>query len=313
MKRLLIKWHSKLVPFSIALALVLAVPGALALAEDGGGREPSGRDQAERRQDQHQVVATPATQDDHGQQNQNSDNSGSKKEDDDDHGKNQNEQTGYGEREDEHENEAEHGGGQAILSISSINFSSVASTSASISWLTNLPTTGNVMFGTTTQLATNGGTVIIDPTATTTTHSLALTGLIPSTTYYLTVRASSADKTATSSVVSFTTTATGTSTPPVISPPPAILFTSAFNVSSTSAIVILVTDQLADGKLWLSTTTPVSTAGTPAASDVVPAFFHLGTLSGLIPNTTYYYVVTSTNAGGGTATSTTYSFTTPAM
>ncbi|MCK5398057.1 MAG: pre-peptidase C-terminal domain-containing protein, partial [Thermoplasmata archaeon] len=92
--------------------------------------------------------------------------------------------------------------------ISEISGSSITSTSATITWITDESSTSTVNYGTTTgygSTATGSGGV--------TSHSVPLSGLSPSTTYHCrVVSTDTAGNTATSTDRTFTTAAAGTST-----------------------------------------------------------------------------------------------------
>lgn len=185
--------------------------------------------------------------------------------------------------------------------------SSLSTSSVAISWRTNRLTAGSVMYGTTSPLATNGGTVVVDTATNTLSHSVKLTGLTPNKTYFYTITVfDSSNQKTTSRVMSFKTKNV-VSTNRIA---PVIWTYLSINLSSTSERIIWVTNQPTTSNIWLSTTTPVVATGTPAATVGSLSYLHDVTLTGLKPGTAYYFVLTSAN-NNGTATSTNYSFITP--
>ena len=90
-----------------------------------------------------------------------------------------------------------------VLTVTSTSVPTKTGTTATISWVTNLPSTGVVKYGTTASTMTSS--VSSDTLATA--HSVSLIGLTKKTTYYYQVTATGADNTTTaiSSVVAFTT------------------------------------------------------------------------------------------------------------
>lgn len=90
--------------------------------------------------------------------------------------------------------------------ISGLSVSSIASTSATIMWTTNESATGKVYYGTVNPLVLGSATNVSTSTLSTG-HTLSLTGLSASTTYYYVVESMDAsNNTATSSQAQFTTT-----------------------------------------------------------------------------------------------------------
>jgi chitinase len=84
-----------------------------------------------------------------------------------------------------------------------------AGTGATVSWTTNVPTDGQVEYGTTTSY----GTWSVYAAATSTSHSIALADLTPGTTYHYRVRAEDAG-------ANFVESADATFTTPTVTPPP---------------------------------------------------------------------------------------------
>jgi len=88
--------------------------------------------------------------------------------------------------------------------VSSLNVSSIASTSANVSWTTNENATGKVYFGTSTPITFGSESSV--STVSGMSHTANLTGLMASTTYYYAIQAKdAANNTATTSTNSFLT------------------------------------------------------------------------------------------------------------
>lgn len=195
--------------------------------------------------------------------------------------------------------------------ISGITVTNIGSTTATINWNTDLLSNSTILYGTTTPLTFLNG-ITSSSAGLVTSHSVNLTNLIPNTLYdFLVTSKTAGNQTSTSTTLSFTTAAS--TPPPVVTPAPNIVFVGTFNISSTSAAVIWVTDQATNSNLWLSTTTPVSILGTPIATSSTLTYFHMVNLSSLSPATNYFYAVKSANSTSQIASSTTQSFTTPTI
>lgn len=193
--------------------------------------------------------------------------------------------------------------------ITAVSVSNASSSSVTIGWTTNEAANSKVYYGTSTPLNLASASVKSDA-GLVTAHSLGLTGLLPSTTYYFVVESSDgAGNTSKSSETSFATTVA----PPVDTTAPIISAISVNNISTSSASVGWNTNEAADGKVYYGTATPLNlaTAGSQANTSLLTSRT-IG-LSSLSPNTTYYYVVVSKDAAGNTATSSETSFTTNAL
>ncbi|MFZ2303560.1 MAG: fibronectin type III domain-containing protein [Minisyncoccia bacterium] len=106
-------------------------------------------------------------------------------------------------------------------------------------------------------------------------------------------------------------TPTASTTPDVIAP--VISGISASSVTPTSAIVSWTTNEIANGKIYISTSTPTNLASSTTLGQVVFSTIHSFSISGLSPSTTYYYVVKSADSAGNVATSAQQSFVTTAV
>ncbi|HEY4513786.1 MAG TPA: peptidoglycan-binding protein [Candidatus Paceibacterota bacterium] len=188
-------------------------------------------------------------------------------------------------------------------SLSSLTATSVTHQSASVSWITNEQATGQVYFGTTTPFSLSS-TATQSNSSLLTNHSFNLTGLSATTTYnFVVVSKDAAGNTATSSQQSFTTAATPDTTAPIISALGTV-------PASTTAQVTWTTDEVATGKVYYATTTPVIIASALFLSDTSLMTSHSFPLVGLTASTTHYLFVESKDAVGNTATSSQQSFVT---
>ncbi len=191
--------------------------------------------------------------------------------------------------------------------ISSVS-ASINSTSATINWSTNEPSTSLVWLASSTPVTSASGKMSNSNGSLVFSHSLSFTTLSASTTYYYFVVSTDASgNTATSSEHSFTT-------------PPEVSDTTApfiFGVSATplvnSASISWMTNESSNSRVWFATSTDILNASNKQmTSDLSLTTNHTVGLSGLTSATTYYFLVVSADAAGNTATSTSnlYTFTT---
>lgn len=103
--------------------------------------------------------------------------------------------------------------------------------------------------------------------------------------------------------------ATATTTPDITAP--VISGVVSTSTTATTTQINWLTNELANSKVWYSTSTLV-VAATPTASASSSDYVwnHSISLSGLTASTTYHYLVTSIDKSGNTATTTEESFTT---
>ncbi len=182
--------------------------------------------------------------------------------------------------------------------LSSITTVSISTTGATITWATNESATSQVQYGTS---ASYSNTTSLDTTLLTA-HSVALTGLSASTVYHFSVVSKDSSlNTATSSDTTFTTLAPVDSAAPVI-------FSSTLTPTANSATVGWSTNELATGKVYYGTSTPVNLATAASVGDTTLVTTHTFNLTGLSASTTYYYVLESKDAANNTATTTTLNF-----
>ncbi len=178
--------------------------------------------------------------------------------------------------------------------ISAVNSSGVTGTSATITWITDRPSTSQVSYGTT---ASYGSSSVNNSTLATV-HSVNLAGLVPGTAYnFAALSANAAGKSSTSANFTFTTSTVAPTISSVMAAP-----------NGTSATITWITDQPSSSQVAYGTT-----PGYGSSSPINPSLVnsHSVTLAGLASGTTYDYVVISANSAGSTA-STNFTFSTPA-
>lgn len=190
--------------------------------------------------------------------------------------------------------------------ISSVSTSGISTTSASVSWLTNERATSKVYFGTTTPV--NLGTALtVSNSSLVASHTLALSGLTPSMTYYYIIESKDAAlNTATTSTQSFVTAAL----PVADTVAPVISSITTSGISSTTASVSWLTNELSTSGLYYGTTTPVNFATALVVSNNSLVTSHTFGLTGLASSTTYYFALESKDAALNIATTSTQSFVT---
>lgn len=183
--------------------------------------------------------------------------------------------------------------------ISAVTASSIAASSAAITWTTNETSTSQVEYGLTTAY---GSTTTLDASLVQS-HGVPLTGLLASTTYHY--RVLSRDPTgnlATGADKTFVTTALADTTEPVISA------VSAGSLTTTSAVVTWTTNEASDSQVAYGLTTAYGSTTTLAPSLVRS---HSVLISGLTATTVYHYHVLSADAASNSASGVDLTFTTP--
>ena len=184
--------------------------------------------------------------------------------------------------------------------ISSVATSGIATTSATITWTTDKPSTTQVVYGPTIGY---GGSTVLNATLATA-HSITLTGLMPGTTYnFMAMSNVATGLPAQSSNFTFKTTTV------TIAGGPRLSSVAFWGITGAGATISWATDQLSDTAVEYGTTITNLDQTSPVLSR--PLVSHGMTLSGLSSNTTYYFRGRSTNAAGGVGYSTIYSFKTP--
>lgn len=108
-------------------------------------------------------------------------------------------------------------------------------------------------------------------------------------------------------------TATSTATTTIDTTAPVISLLSTSGIGSTSATISWTTNEAANGNVYFSTSTPVNTITASTLANAAYSTGHSFSLTSLSPSTTYYYVVKSADVSNNVATSSQFSFTTPAI
>jgi phosphodiesterase/alkaline phosphatase D-like protein len=178
--------------------------------------------------------------------------------------------------------------------ISNVTASAVTSSTALITWTTDLPSDSVVVYGPTTVY---GSLTIGCCGPASTAHSVALTtDLLPATTYHYRVRSSNSGGSAFSADGTFTT----------LAPAPLISSVAASGVTTTSATIGWLTDYTSNSQVEYGLTTAY---GGTTTLDPTLTTVHSQGLTGLAPGTTYHYRVRSASTGG-VGTSGDFTFTT---
>jgi hypothetical protein len=182
--------------------------------------------------------------------------------------------------------------------ISNIAASGVTSTSATITWTTDQPSTSQVTYGTSSVYGASSPL----STAMVTSHSVTLTGLTAGTTYNFQVSSANAGNANTTSPNNtFATPSAATGTAPKLS------YVAYWGITSSGITISWSTDVPATTVVAFGTSTALGQT-TPVEANLSNS--HGLTLSNLTPGTTYYFEAQSTGANGVTGSSTVYSFTT---
>jgi peptidoglycan/xylan/chitin deacetylase (PgdA/CDA1 family) len=181
--------------------------------------------------------------------------------------------------------------------ISSVTSSNLTQNSATITWTTNEGATTQVEYG----LTGSYGLVTTLDSALVTSHSSALTGLAPGTTYhYRVVSKDAAGNQAVSGDYTFSTVAPDTT-------PPTISSVAASNIGLSAATITWATNEAASTQVEYG---PTTSYGSTTNLDATLVTSHTAALSGLSSGTTYHYRVLSRDTAGNLATSGDYTFTT---
>jgi phosphodiesterase/alkaline phosphatase D-like protein len=182
--------------------------------------------------------------------------------------------------------------------ISNISSLSISNNGATITWVTNEPSSTQIEYGTS---SAYGSTTSLINTLVTS-HSQDLSGLLPSTVYHFRVLSrDNVGNLGNSGDNTFTTTSPPDTTPPVISS------ITEGSVTSTNATITWNTDEDATSQVEYGTTTAY---GSTSALNSTPVTSHSRALSGLTSSTTYHYRVLSRDGAGNLATSADNTFST---
>ena len=175
--------------------------------------------------------------------------------------------------------------------ISSVATSSVTTSGATITWTTDKASDSVVEY-----ITTNNDVYTNAPSQgkaeSVTSHSVALTGLTASTTYYFRVKSTDSDANTGTGAGSNFTTNSG----------PTITFVKATGetVTEETATITWTTDLSSDSKVVYSTSDDLSNPITVASTTMATS--HEIVVNGLTLNSTYYYYLQSTDSEGNIAT-----------
>ena len=198
--------------------------------------------------------------------------------------------------------------------ITGVTVNTIRDTSATIFWNTIQSADSNVFYSLSSTLSspTQVGTSTLVATTTSVgvySHTVELTGLLPSTTYYFYVSStdgSSNTTTATNNGSYYSLLTTRDTTPPTIS---AI---SEPVITDTATVVVWATDKPATSQLEYGTTASTTSGSytTTTTRDQTLSLSHIATLTNLTKLTPYYFRVLSIDSAGNGATSNEQTFTT---
>lgn len=177
-----------------------------------------------------------------------------------------------------------------ISSIQNVKTPSITETSATITWKTDEPATSQVIVS-----DSSGATITKTELQETlvTSHSVAISGLKPNTTYNYTLKSTDATGTEITKEGDLTTLATADKTAPTISG------VNVSNITESSAMVTWTTNESATSQVKYEKTENIS-ATTPLDTNLTKT--HNVTLTKLDSGTTYNFTVISKDASGNEAT-----------
>ncbi len=189
--------------------------------------------------------------------------------------------------------------------------SNVFTTTTEINWDTDEPSDSRVWYSTTTPLVILDTTLSVISTNLLTNHTVSLSDITASTTYYFIVTsADAAGNQATSTESSFLTL-TEEAQEPEDTTPPTLSDITATSTTATSTIISWKTDEQATSQVWYGSSTPLTISTSTSLvenSDLV--LDHSLQLTELTASSTYYYIVSSVDESGNSAVSSEFFFTT---
>ncbi|MBI2474417.1 MAG: fibronectin type III domain-containing protein [Candidatus Taylorbacteria bacterium] len=172
-----------------------------------------------------------------------------------------------------------------------------------VSWMTNEPTRGKVWFSTALDILNASDKRVVEDNSLSTSHSVQLGSLLPSTTYRFLITATDQGgntATSTSNLFFFTTPA---------APSLSLSGLTSTNVGSTTAAINWTTNNSGNSKVYFASTTPVmDSSNLQFVSESTNLTNHGVLLTGLQASTAYYYLAVSKDVYGQTATSSQSSF-----
>ncbi len=191
--------------------------------------------------------------------------------------------------------------------ISSVSVASTSDFGATVTWVTDTNSDSHVYYSTTTSSFTlsSGSSNLVGGSAPYT-HSVTISGLTPSSTYYFYVQSvdaynnSSIDKNGGAYYSFFTTN----------SQAPAISSVAVVVESQTTAGITWSTNKPSNSQVLYGTASGSYPSSSALSDTEYVTSPHSVALNGLAPQTKYYFVAQSVDEGGNVGTSTEYSFTT---
>jgi hypothetical protein len=175
-------------------------------------------------------------------------------------------------------------GTHANSAIGAVAVKVINSTTATIVWTTDQPSTSQVEYGDSPAY----GSLSAFNASPVTSHSVTLTALKPGTTYnYAALSTNSIGQITTSPNATFTTSA--------LAGAPVVTNAKAINIMNNSATIIWNTDQPSTSQVEYGTTAAHGYLSSFSPASVTS---HTLILTGLAPGTTYYYAAMSTNSTG---------------
>lgn len=177
---------------------------------------------------------------------------------------------------------------------------------AVVTWTTNEPASSKLYYGTQNPLNLNVAPSLSSGSLKTS-HSLNVTGLAATTTYYYVIESKDAKgNKVLSSQQSFVTSSALDATAPSIS-------AIGISAGTSTATITWTTNESSRSKIYYGTTTPLNIAAALTKVDSALVTSHTLLVTGLTPSTTHYFKVESVDAAGNTATSSETSFATSAV
>lgn len=186
--------------------------------------------------------------------------------------------------------------------ISNVQATAIGENQATITWQTDEPAGSTVVYGTTSQYTGGIGTV----PGLTTSHSVTLTGLTPSTVYHY--EASSADSSGNGTASGDLLFVTA-DPPPADITPPSISNIQIAALTDSQATITWQTDEPADSAIAYG---PSGAYEDGVVVDISLVTTHSLDLTGLLASTQYHYEVRSTDSSGNNSNSGDLVFTTAA-
>lgn len=182
----------------------------------------------------------------------------------------------------------------------------VTKTSADIAWITTEKADTKVFYSTSNPVVATSTTLSVGNNDKTYFHHVKLTGLTASTTYYFLAQSTdAAGNVGTSSGQSFVTESNPVA-PDTTNP---VVTNVQATTTSSTATITWDTNEVANGKVWYGTSTPVVLSlPTLSVSTSTLSTSHSLSIAGLATSTTYYYTVVSADGSSNSASITGGSF-----